>query len=774
MTFFKYLFSFVIGLYCIDLFPQAILSGYVRNAETKTEVAGADVILGNTSTTTNNKGYFSFNRLQSGVYSLSVSALGFDVHQQTVEIKQGEPIVLEISLATKEIGIEEVVVFANRPENKISNAPGRQNMITAERLSLTAAQSADEYLSLLPGVQVSRSLGLFSHHSSVTMRGLSGNEQARVLVLVDGIPVNKSDGGSVNWNLISAGDIQRIEVVKGPGSAMYGGNAMGGVINVISGYPTKKLEGGASAMYGTYNTQGVKGNIGGRIAKNSTDFFFWSANASWRKSDGYIAHSDADRAINPFIVESRFNEKLVNLKGGFQSENKFQAEFDITYFDDMRTLGEKVYQPDGNTINHDSYQIRSTVKGGNEKLDWNIALFYLYERYDRVNEWFTDNYNWYNVRSHRTDYGLLATANRKWKSHTFISGIDIRNGSVDASDIYLTSTDLVDNYGKIGLYGIYFQDEVSLFNDNFKLLAGFRYDISQFYDGAFIVNHPSVNTDFMSEYQFSGMKTKTWGTLNPRLFFQYKPNDNWRAYIGYSRGFRPSVLDDLCRSGRHRGGFKVANANLKPEHLENYEIGGDYKPVEWAKIASSIYYSQGSDFLYYVSTGDSIDMGFGKRPIVIRTNIPKVQIAGAEFEFSLSPFRALNLFGSYAFNRSKIQDYKSITPSDTIDLTGNHLTDVPEHSFSLGTTLRTKFIDAGITARYVDEMYVNDQNIFDEIVQSNVYPATFSVDIRLNRSITKYANLSLIVQNIFNKQIYNSSGMVGPGRFITINLGVTL
>jgi iron complex outermembrane receptor protein len=58
------------------------------------------------------------------------------------------------------------------------------------------------------------------------MRGLSGNEQARVLVMIDGVPVNKSDGGSVNWNLLDPAMVERIEVVKGPASSMYGSNAM--------------------------------------------------------------------------------------------------------------------------------------------------------------------------------------------------------------------------------------------------------------------------------------------------------------------------------------------------------------------------------------------------------------------------------------------------------------------------------------------------------------------------------------------------------------------
>ena len=199
------------------------------------------------------------------------------------------------------------------------------------------------------------------------MRGLSGNEQARTLVLIDGVPVNKADGGSVNWNLISTGDVERIEVVKGPGSALYGGNAMGGVINVVNRRPSKKLEGNASIDYGTYNTQGVKARLAGRVGIDSAKYFYWSTNAIYRKSDGYITQSEADQLANPFIVRSTFNEKSVNLKTGFANGNKINAEVDFTYYDDMRGTGEKVYQPEGNTTDHDTYQARSTVKGSGNR-----------------------------------------------------------------------------------------------------------------------------------------------------------------------------------------------------------------------------------------------------------------------------------------------------------------------------------------------------------------------------------------------------------------------
>ncbi|HSA05329.1 MAG TPA: TonB-dependent receptor, partial [Tenuifilaceae bacterium] len=197
-----------------------------------------------------------------------------------------------------------------------------------------------------------------------------------------------------------------------------------------------------------------------------------------------------------------------------------------------------------------------------------------------------------------------------------------------------------------------------------------------------------------------------------------------------------------------------------------------YRPINWLKLSSSIFYSKGTDFLYYVSTGDSIDMGFGDRPIMIRSNISDVRIYGLEFDFTASPLRYLNVFGNYAYSVPKISDYKPLYNEDPVDLSGKYLTDVPKHSLAFGAIFQNKeIVNMGITCKYVGEMFVNDQNVYDEIVRSNVYPSTFTVDIKLSREFVQSITTSLSVQNIFDKQVYDSKGAVGPGRFIIASIG---
>ena len=130
------------------------------------------------------------------------------------------------------INIPEVIFTATRTANSLENIPGRLEIISQQIIQDFPANSIDDLLISVPGLNVNRSWGIFSKNSSVNMRGISGT--GRVLVLFNGLPLNKSAGGGINWHMINTDMVQRIEISKGPGSAVYGNNAMTGVINIIT------------------------------------------------------------------------------------------------------------------------------------------------------------------------------------------------------------------------------------------------------------------------------------------------------------------------------------------------------------------------------------------------------------------------------------------------------------------------------------------------------------------------------------------------------------
>ena len=774
MKFSRFILSAILLLvFAAGVSAQGTITGRVTGRPEGRPLPDAAVILdGTRGVTTGSDGMFIIDNVSPGIHTLEARILGYTTRNETVDIKDGATSTVSFGLDEEFIDAGAVIVTANRGTSRIADVPARVTLISSAAIESRPVSTVDEMLSTVPGLNVSRSFGIFSHKSSVTMRGLSGNEQARVLVMIDGVPVNKSDGGSVNWNLIDPAMVERIEVVKGPASSMYGSNAMGGAINVITRRPSGALSGKITAGYGTYNTFTGRISLGQKLNSGQDRGFYYMLNGFYRQSDGYITQSEYDRAANPFIVPSDLQEYSGSLKTGYYIRKGEFLEADFIAYNDRRGTGELLWQPHGNTTDHDTYQFRARYSLERERLSADVSLFWLKEDYKKVNEYMKDDYTWYNVLSERLDAGMLSSVN--WKAgarHRLSAGIDLKTGSVDAADVYFTSTDIVYNRGTMVSSGLYAQDALSIVPDRLTLTAGIRYDLSMFRDGAFYIDTPSAETAFMRSIEDRGMDNVTWGALSPKLALNYTPSAGNRVYVSAGRGFRPSVLDDLCRSGRIRGGFKLANPDASPEYLANIEAGGDFTLAGKLRASVSAWYSRGRDFLYYVNTGDSINMGYGLRPILVRTNVPLVEITGAEAELGWPVTPSVMISAAYGYSYSVISEYRPLDAADPIDLTGNHLTDVPSSTVSLTARWNNRFVNAGLVARYQGAMWVNDQNIYDEVVGSDRYPAYATVDIRLSRVFAEKVSVDLGVQNLLDTKFYDSKGAVCPGRFINLELG---
>jgi outer membrane receptor protein involved in Fe transport len=677
-----------------------------------------------------------------------------------------------VDTVSSKYNLNEVVITATKTKNFARDIPTRVNILSSFQIKALPVHFTDEYLQYLPGVNVSRPFGIFSSKSTVTMRGLDGKEQGRVLVMLDGIPVNKADGGSVNWNLINTGDIDRIEVVKGPGSSIYGGNAMGGSVNIITRKPQKTISGKIGLEYGTYNTIGGNLNLSGRASDSTSKGFYWGLSGHYLQSEGYITQSEADQAANPYIVKSNMKEWCGGVKLGYDLKPNNYIELDFINFNDRQGTGEKVYQPEGNTTDHDTWHFRGKYHGEDDKSSWNASLFYFNEDYKKVNEYMKDDYTLYDVLSKRLDLGGLFSYSHRLSGHQQLTaGTDLKQGSVDAYDLYITSTDIVYNQGKMNTLGVFAQDEMSYFNDKFRLIAGLRYDYASYYDGAFTIETPSGETAFMTQYIDSAQAAYSWNAISPKLSLQYRFIGDNRIYVSYARGFRASVLDDLCRSGRVRGGFKVANNELGPETLDNFELGGDVELPYKIVISASTYFSLGHDFIYYVNSSDSIDMGFGDRPIYIPENITGVNIFGVELELYYDVLPGLRLMANYAHAHSVISEYQPRYPDSQTDLSGKYISDVPGDMLSFTATFTNRIVNASLAGKFTGKRWVNDQNVYDEIVGADQYPAYTTVDLRIWKDFRLFY-LSLTAQNIFDVEYYDSKGAVCPGRFIMIEAGV--
>ena len=180
--------------------------------------------------------------------------------------------------------VEEVVVTAAMTAQKLKDCSASMNVVNQADIESVSASNALNILNYTPGIFVNRS-GDFGR-ADVEIRGL-GQNCRRVAVLVDGKPEKMGLYGCAVSHAFPLDNVARIEVVKGPASVLYGGEAMGGAINIITRVPEKKFETDLTAFYGSFNTQQINIKHGGNL--NRFKYFF---TFDKRKSDGHIDNSE--------------------------------------------------------------------------------------------------------------------------------------------------------------------------------------------------------------------------------------------------------------------------------------------------------------------------------------------------------------------------------------------------------------------------------------------------------------------------------------------------
>ncbi len=171
---------------------------------------------------------------------------------------------------TQPMELEQIVVTATRTETEASQAPASTSVVTQQDIQQREIMAPDEALDTLPGVYDTRGKGLTDVMSSINLRGMPGQE--RTLVLLDGMPLNSAYYGSVQFGGLAPEDIRQIEVIRGPFSSLYGGYAMGGVVNILTKMPEKE-EITATGSYGSNDYWRGYVSVGDKYANKLSIFF---------------------------------------------------------------------------------------------------------------------------------------------------------------------------------------------------------------------------------------------------------------------------------------------------------------------------------------------------------------------------------------------------------------------------------------------------------------------------------------------------------------------
>ena len=755
-----------------DGFSQVLLKGTVSLSGTGKHLNAVHITLtgSKTGTFTDTAGRYSLSLPGPGKYEVKFSFIGCKTLVKTISTSAKGENRLDIVLEENPVMMSEFEIVDSRKERKILETPMRMELISNQTIFENPGIQVTSVLDYVSGVNLSSTMGIFGSNQVVSMRGLSGDDQGRTLILMDGVPLNKADGGSVNWNRINRGNIGDIIVIKGPGPAKYGSNAMGGVIEMNTKSFEKPVEGLLTASYGSYETFRFNYALGGRFAPAHKPWgFFYNLNGFYNQSAGY--NPEIPQYLEPadtFYTNTHVREALIAGRLGYQFKNGQQLEAGVEFYNDRRGRGIEIYETGGAYDQHKNYMVRMRYKGSSPKLKWDVAGFYNNEGFRRMNEFMSDgSYNLYLVESTRTDMGINAGLSWKpGKIQEFSAGVEFRQGGVYGQDIYYTSTDLITNAGKIELYSGYIQDELSMAKGKVRIDAGLRFNAAVFHDGLYTIEYPSYSVEYLKNFTDTLIPRHTWTDFDPKLSVQYKFNDVTRIYLSVAKGFRAPNLDDLCRNGKTSQGFKIYNPSLGPENLYSFETGGDLSLFKRLHLAASVYYSIGYDFMYLVATGDSVNMGYKIAPVLQTRNIGEVHLFGGELDAEYHFTNNISLTAGYTLSVSDIVKYGGPVVDSSNNLTGKSLVDVPVHKLTGGFSWNNKILSFNLLYKFVSSRWINDMNAPDPVLGVSKFPAYQTLSFRIWHTFFSKLTFALDVENLFDVRYIDSHYQQSPGRMI--------
>lgn len=487
----------------------------------------------------------------------------------------------------EDIDLERIVVTPSRTQEQRSGVSRNIDVITAKDIESTQARDLVGVLTGLTSANIS-DYGGTGATKTIRMRGSSASQ---VLVLVDGRPINSPRDGEAELSNIPLENIDRIEVMHGPGSSLYGTGAMGGTVNIITKNPPK--EGQKTTLlssFGTFRTYIEQFSHGARLSN-----FGYLLSSTYQSSEGFRDNSEV-------------NAKDVNSK----LEYEFSAGNSLTlntgfYKSRMGTPG-KITAPD---IDDKQQTLKNFQDlSWNFKLDDTAALFAkIYQNYDRLE--FIEN----------TAGSGFDTANSKDIHVTRVRGYDLQ-----------LSKELFNNYQ--GIFGFNYltnlNDSTTSAKHEYTVRAAYLENKLDLFD-----EHLKINLSARLD-DYSNFGTE----INPSFSSLYILTDDIKLFGSISRSFRAPTFNDLYWPDE---GWAKGNPDLRPEKGITKEIGVESKINKY--LASNI--------TYYRNDYDDLINWTEVAGVWQPTNINSAVIDGIEFENKIKVADKLSLNLGYTFLKAK-------------------------------------------------------------------------------------------------------------------------
>ena len=593
---------------------------------------------------------------------------------------------------------EEVTVTAYRAPVSALESPVTTRTLIASALATTAAITTDGRIRQLPGVELfRRSSSLVANPSSqgVSLRGLGSTSASRTLVTADEVPLNDPLGGWIHWEEQPELAVDRIEVVRGGASDLYGSSAIGGVMSVVTPRPSATF----AELRSSFGAQGTCDN----------GLLLQTRHGPW----GALAGGGV-LGTNGFIQQAPWQRGPVDINSNVHSQSGLLlAEHDNTplrIF--VRGSGFNEARSNGTPYQTNGTRIWRYATGADWQAPRNAsALLRLYGSTEHFRQTFSSISNLpsfgdptctYRCGEIPTRFSLPSVNELGGAAHwnqplgaglLLVAGSDVRDIRVwDREQTYGATaalTNLSDHQRDTGLYA-----EAMLTHRAFTLVASGRIDWFQNYDGHLAAWNGSAWVGSPTQ-----PPTSSETLFDPRLGVSYKISTHWAISGSGFRAFRSPTPSELYRSTQVGNKLTLPNASLLSERATGWETGlaGKWR---WGTIRTSYFLTQVNRPIVAVTTNPN------SSPILLkRQNLGQIESRGVAIDFELTPQHWLALDGGYQYAHA-------VVSRGTQDL-GNW---IPEVARNMGTlnlrAFRPSLGTLSLQGRISGRQYDDDANLF--------------------------------------------------------------
>ncbi|MCX2681861.1 TonB-dependent receptor [Galbibacter sp. EGI 63066] len=527
--------------------------------------------------------------------------------------------------------LEEVIITATRTKRQLSSLPLPVKLVTKKEIERINSMRLGEVLNQQTGLIT---IPDFGGGEGIQMQGM---DSEYTLILIDGMPLIGRSAGTLDVNRITVDNIQQIEIVKGASSGLYGSEALGGVINIITENPKNGFNGKLSSQYGTFNTNDTGVSLGYNNAKVSASIF-----VNRYSSDGYDLNEDDElNTVDPFVNYT------------FSSKMKYN-------FNDNTSLmvSGRYYTQTQDYIASEDLNGESAIDEYNSHLKLDHGFNAKWKGYF---EFYTTNYNakeslnnpdgtnysdgYFDQRFLRPEARLSFTPNQK---NNFIFGAGMNNETLDRTD-FSAEPKFTSPY-------IYTQYDANP-TEKLNLILGARFDSHSEYSSQF---SPKAAFRYKFNNKIAVKASVGYGFKAPdfrQLYFDFTNSSVGYTVLGHNAV--TTAIPRMEEDGQIENivvPISEFENDLRPENSVAYNLGFDFKPISGIKLNVNLFRNNIEDL---IDTRVIANKTNGQN-VFSYYNVHKVYTQGLEFNTTWMPNNKLTLSGGYQLLYAKDKEAEDV------------------------------------------------------------------------------------------------------------------